>query len=467
MLFSTTVMPPGYALARPAHEGMTCRHGRACNGHWRLERNAAYSGCSMQAVHPSRTHVCVLGAGIVGLSCAWELVRAGMTVTVLDRAAEPAAGTSGANGAQLSYAYVQPLADPSIWRQLPKLLLARDSPLSLRLRLDPWQWAWGLRFLAACRASVSRDSTVQLLQLAGESRAGFDAFLAEERIDCDFSATGKLVLYASEDSFAGARRQLELQRALGSVQAALSAAECVQVEPALAHYAPRIAGAIHTPGECAADCGKVCLELARLLRARGVQFLLGEQARELVQERGRVAAVRCTSGARVQADAFVLALGVDSPMLLRPLGLGAAWQVPVQPLKGYSITVPASAQPGAAPAVNVTDAARKVVFARLGGRLRIAGMAELTDTRDWAIAPRRIASLLATARDVFPQGGEYAAAQSWAGLRPATPRGLPVLGRLAQGPANLFMNTGHGALGFTLAFGSAQRVAQQVRASNI
>ncbi len=416
----------------------------------------------MEPVHTPRTHVCVLGAGIVGLACAWELVQAGMTVTVLDRADHPGAGTSSANGAQLSYAYVQPLADPSLWRQLPALLLARDSPLTLRLRMDPWQWAWGLRFLAACRASTSRDTTVQLLQLAAESRAGFDAFRAGAPIDCDFSATGKLVLYASDEALDGARRQLALQRQLGSVQSALTPAECVQVEPALGHYAPRVAGAIHTPGECAADCHKVCLALARMLRARGVQFVLGEQATALAVQGGRVAAVRLASGASVQADAFVLALGAASPGLVRPLGLRAAWQVPVQPLKGYSITVPAHPQAGAAPSVNVTDAARKVVFARLGDRLRVAGMAELTAVHDVAVAPRRIASLVDTARDVFPQGGVYDQAQPWAGLRPTTPRALPVLGRLPGGPANLFMNTGHGALGFTLAFGSAQRVAAQV-----
>jgi D-amino-acid dehydrogenase len=223
----------------------------------------------MEPVHTPRPHVCVLGAGIVGLATAWELAQAGVTVTVVDRAA-PGQGTSGANGAQLSYAYVQPLADPSLWLQLPKLLLSPDSPLSLRLRFDPWQWAWGLRFLAACRTSVSRRTTERLLALAAESRAGFDDFMARERIDCDFSATGKLVLYADAEGFAGARRQLALQRELGSVQQALAPAECAAVEPALAHYAPRIAGGIHTPGECAADCHKVCQALERLLRARGV-----------------------------------------------------------------------------------------------------------------------------------------------------------------------------------------------------
>jgi len=400
---------------------------------------------------PSR-HICVLGAGIVGLATAWELRRAGHAVTVVDRATA-GAGASGANGAQLSYAYVQPLADPSIWRQLPKLLLSPDSPLQLRLRFDPHQWAWGLQFLAACRASVSEHTTVRLLALAGESRAGFEAWLRETGAQCDHSATGKLVLYASAEGFAAARRQMALQQRLGSVQAALTPAECAQVEPALAHYAPRVAGGIHTPGECAADCLKACQALHAQLEALGVRFVLGVDIERLTVRGGRVVAAQTSQGA-IEADAFVVSLGTGSPALVRPLGVA----LPVYPLKGYSITVPAGS---AAPAVSVTDAARKVVFARVGSRLRVAGMAELTG-EDRSIQPARIASLLATVRDVFPHGGAYEDAQPWAGLRPATPTGEPVTGTPAGAPRNLVLNTGHGALGFTLAFGSARRVAQIV-----
>lgn len=403
---------------------------------------------------PAR-HVCVLGAGIVGLATAWALRRAGHAVTVVDRASA-GAGASSANGAQLSYAYVQPLADPSIWRQLPGLLLAPDSPLQLRPRLDPHQWAWALRFLAACRASVSERTTRRLLALAGESRAGFDAWLRETGAECDYSATGKLVLYAGEAGFAAARRQMALQARLGSVQAALSPAECVQVEPALAHYAPRVAGGIHTPGECAADCFKVCQALHAQLLAGGVRFVLGADIARLVVQDDRVTAVQTSQGV-IEADAFVVSLGTGSPALVRPLGVA----LPVYPLKGYSITVPAPDATAGVPRVSVTDAARKVVFARVGERLRVAGMVELRG-EDRRIAPERIASLVATARDVFPGGGDYGAAEPWAGLRPATPTGEPVTGVAAGGPRNLVLNTGHGALGFTLAFGSAGRVARLV-----
>ena len=399
--------------------------------------------------------VCVLGAGIAGLAAACELQREGHEVTVIDRVGA-GAGASGANGAQLSYAYVQPLADPSIWSQLPRLLLAGSSPLKLRLRLDPDQWRWGLRFLAACRAGVSRSTTQQLLRLAAQSRLAFERLLAEQALDCDFSATGKLVLYADERSFSGARGQLALQRSLGSEQCAVSAAECVAIEPALQHYQPRIAGGIHTPGECAADCYKVCRELVRLLGRRGARFVFDAPISGMVVRQGRVTAVE-TSVGPIEADAFVVALGSASAPLAHRLGL----YLPVYPLKGYSITLPAP-QEAPAPRVNVTDAARKIVFARLGERLRIAGMAELVGS-DMSIPPARIRALIAAAQDVFPGCGDFSRCEPWAGLRPATPTGLPILGRHPRGPANVLFDTGHGALGFTLAFGSAVRIAALLR----
>ncbi|CAN5251084.1 D-amino acid dehydrogenase [soil metagenome] len=398
-------------------------------------------------------HVCVLGAGIVGLATAWQLHRDGHQITVIDRAA-PGAGASGGNGAQLSYSYVQPLADPSIWAQLPKLLLSSDSPLKLRPQLDPLQWRWGLEFLAACNAATSRDTTARLLALAAESRHGFDAMRAEIAPACDFSATGKLVLYRGEEALASAARQVELQRTMGSAQRVVTPAECADIEPALAHYARQIAGAIHTPSECAADCLKVCQALEAWLRAHGVRFLLGTEAQGFTVRAGRVAAVRTADG-EVEADAFVMALGTASHRLGRQLGA----YLPVYPLKGYSITVDVDPALGAAPTVSVTDSARKVVFARLGDRLRVAGMAELVG-HDTRIPAGRIETLADATRAVFPQAGTSAELRPWTGMRPATPTGLPIIGRRGAAPANMLFNTGHGALGFTLAFGSAARIAQ-------
>lgn len=401
-------------------------------------------------------HVCVLGAGIVGLATAWQLNRQGFEVSVIDRAA-PGAGASGGNGAQLSYSYVQPLADPSIWRQLPKLLLSPASPLKLRPQLDPLQWRWGMAFLAACNAQTSRETTARLLTLAAESRNAFEEMRADINPDCDFSATGKLVLYASESSLEGAHRQLELQRTMGSDQRLVTPDECVAIEPALADYRGQMAGAVHTPSECAADCLKVCTELVRALSARGVRFVLDTEIAGFDVRGGKVAAARTSEG-DVAADAFVMALGTASNRLGRQLGA----YLPVYPLKGYSITVDVDPSPGAAPRVNVTDSARKVVFARIGSRLRVAGMAELVG-HDASIPATRIETLAEATRAVFPRAGRLESLHPWTGMRPATPTGVPIIGRLpGAAPRNMLFNTGHGALGFTLAFGSAQQIGRDL-----
>jgi D-amino-acid dehydrogenase len=253
---------------------------------------------------------------------------------------------------------------------------------------------------------------------------------------------------------------MALQRMLGSEQHALTPAECVAIEPALAHHASRFYGAVYTPSEAAADCFKVCQSLERLLRARGVRFMLETTVQNLVRKGERVVEVQ-TSAGPVHADAFVVAMGTGSRRLAASLGL----RVPVYPLKGYSITLDIpEGEDGMAmvPSVNVTDAGKKIVFARIGQRLRVAGMAELVG-EDRRISKTRIAALVSATHEVFPHAGPFQNVNPWAGLRPATPKGLPVQGRLPGGPTNLLFNTGHGALGFTLAFGSAEHIAAGLR----
>ena len=399
--------------------------------------------------------VCVLGAGIVGLATAYELNAAGHDVTVIDRA-QPGSGASGGNGSQLSYSYVQPLADPSIWAQLPKLLLSPSSPLKIRPQLDIHQWRWGLEFLAACNATSSRSTTIALLKLAAESRQGFDAMLAQEKLAVDFSSTGKLVLFSTPQSFAAAQKQMLLQREMGSVQEAVSAEHCVAIEPALASYAPNITGAIYTPSECAADCQKTCDGLLALLRQRGVRFLLYTPIEDIKVSGSSVVAITTPQG-DLEADQYVMALGAASAPMARKLGV----YLPIYPLKGYSITVDVNEAPDYTPSVSVTDSARKVVFARIGSRLRVAGMAELAGY-DTQVAPKQINSLKASTQALFPQCSEFAELNPWAGLRPATPTALPLIGQHAKGPKNMLFNVGHGALGFTLAFGSAARIAKLI-----
>ena len=396
--------------------------------------------------------VCVMGAGIVGLATAYELNLAGHEVVVIDRA-QPGSGASGGNGSQLSYSYVQPLADPSIWKQLPKLLLSPSSPLKIRPQLDVHQWRWGLQFLAACNAATSRSTTIELLQLAAESRQGFDAMLLKEKLSVDFSGTGKLVLFSTQASFAAAQKQMLMQRELGSVQEAVSAARCVEIEPALASYKANILGAIHTASECAADCQKTCNGLRVLLAERGVRFLLDTPIDEIKVAQSYVVAIKTIHG-DIEADQYVMALGAASAPMARKLGV----YLPIYPLKGYSITVEVDPVKPTAPAVSVTDSARKVVFARIGSRLRVAGMAELAGYSTHVV-PEQIESLKASTEAIFPGCSAFAELNPWAGLRPATPTALPLIGKHPKGPTNMLFNVGHGALGFTLAFGSAAKIA--------
>ena len=332
------------------------------------------------------------------------------------------------------------------------MLLSPDSPLKIRPQLDPHQWAWGLRFLRACNARQSAATTRALLALAARSRAAFDAMREREQLACDFSATGKLVLFRSEAAFTAARRQLALQQELGGArQLAVTSAEALAIEPALAGAGEPIAGAIYTPSECAADCQLACNGLAALLQQRGAQLRFGTSATGFARQGGHIGAVH-TSAGDIAADAFVLALGAASATLARPLGL----HLPLYPLKGYSITLELEDDAGA-PRVSITDNARKVVFARIGERLRVAGMAELVG-HDASIPAARIETLESATRALFPHCRAAPGSAPWTGMRPATPTGLPIVGRHPRGPDNLVLNTGHGALGFTLAFGTAQQV---------
>lgn len=402
--------------------------------------------------------ICVVGAGIVGLSSAWFLQRAGHRVTVIDQASGPGMGASAGNGAQLSYSYVQPLADPSLLPGIPAMLLERAGPLKFAPQWSVEQWRWCMEFLAACRTSTSRQTTVELLQLAQESRQAVDAFMAEQQVECDFARTGKLVLYPDAEDLRKAGEQVKFQAAYGARQSLLSPAETLAVEPALAGYGREFYGAIHTPSECSVDGRKLCQELARLLVEQGVSLSFDTRVRTLIRKGQRISALDVEHASdgprRIEADAFVLAAGALSTQLLAQIGT----RIPVYPLKGYSITLPIT-DGVTAPSVSVTDMRRKTVFARIGSRLRVAGMVELTGL-DASIPPARIEQLQASTLALFGAGWRVEDCQPWTGWRPATPTGRPVVA--VSGCDNLYINSGQGALGLTLAFGSAQRLVRLI-----
>lgn len=400
--------------------------------------------------------VLVLGAGVTGLAAAYSLARDGHEVTVLERRHGPAQETSHANGGQLSYSYVAPLAGPGVIGKLPGWLTDPKAPVRFSPHLDPAQWRWGLEFLAACNARQSDLTTRRLLLLSFLSRSLTRQVIEEEGLDCAFSHAGKLIAHSDPAGFEAARRLLDYQRGLGSEQEALSAQECLAAEPSLARIAHRLAGGILTRGEDAAECRLFCVGLEKAMRGGNlaVSFRYGSEARQILVAGGRVIGVATEQGV-IETEALVVSTGVVAPRLLAPLGLRPA----IYPLKGYSLSLPVLKEE-AAPRISVTDFANKVVYARLGQSLRVAGMADLVG-HDPRFDLARLDLLIAQAKEAFPEATDWRELNPWTGLRPATPTGLPLLGPV-RGLANLHLNIGHGGLGFTLAMGSGRVVADLV-----
>ncbi len=374
---------------------------------------------------------------------------------MLERNAGVALETSFANGGQLSYSYVAPLASPSVIPKIPPWLLRRDSPLKFVPELDVEQWRWILAFLAACNQRQADLTTQRLLRLAFYSRSLMYELIRSQSLDFDYVQNGKLVVHTNRDSYESAKHLLDYQRSLGAEQEALDADATVEREPALGHMRPRIAGAIYTASEDAGDCFKFCNELTRLMTAgpNPVTYRFGVEIRRLLPMGDRLMGVETGNGV-FEADRYVLALGTSAPALVKPLGI----RLPVYPLKGYSLSLPVTDEAGA-PRISVTDFKRKVVYARLGNELRVAGMADLAGRRA-EIDTERVGQLVEEVRHAFPQETDFCRLEPWCGMRPATPRGTPVLG--ATSYRNLLLDAGHGALGFTLAAGTGRVVADLV-----
>ena len=396
--------------------------------------------------------VCVLGAGVAGMTTAYFLARDGHTVTVVERNAGVGLETSYANGGQLSYSYVAPLAGPGVLPKVPPWLLKRDAPLRFSPRLDYYQWRFCLQFVLACTAARSELTTSRLLRLSFYSRALMHDMVAGEPLDFDYVRNGKLVFYSDASSFHDAQAMMEYQKSLGCEQDALDRDGCVALEPSLSHIAAGIAGGIYTPSEDAGDCYRFCTSLERIMRGgpNPVGFEFDTRVTGFVRTGARISAVQ-TDRHTIEADCYVVTLGAQSVFLLRPIGIDA----PIYPLKGYSLTLPIAGAT-AAPVVSITDHKRKVVYARLGDELRVAGMADITNYRA-NLDPARIEVLVRQVRDTFPDSADFSRVKPWCGLRPATPQGTPVLGRTRY--ANLLLNVGHGALGFTLACGCGKIMA--------
>jgi D-amino-acid dehydrogenase len=425
-------------------------------------------------MNPQTKHVCVIGAGIVGLSTAWRLMQDGWQVSVIEESAAPGLVTSYANGAQLSYSYVAPLAEPSALTSLPKWLLKKDGPLRIHPSLSPDFVRWSLSFASHCTTAKAHQTTRDLLGLGYLSRRVLRAWLADAPASwttaagLDYRTNGKLVVFRDQAALMSAGAQVAYQHSLnvGCEQYVLSAAECVAKEPALAAMQSKLAGGIYTPSEDVVDSHGLCMYLERLIVSRGGELRYDTRITGAVQEGRRCVALKLKSQSTVleetdaasdveefKADYFVVAAGLSSRELLKKFDTRA----PLLGLKGFSITL--DCEHGIAPSVSITDSHHKIVFAKLGHRLRVAGMVDLgRENRD--IDPSRIAALIKQARDNFPDAGDYAKVQTWAGLRPATPSGRPIIDQTAC--ENVYANIGHGTLGLTLAAGAAELLADKL-----
>lgn len=427
-------------------------------------------------MNPQTKHVCVVGAGIVGLSTAWRLMQDGWQVSVIEESAAPGLVTSYANGAQLSYSYVAPLAEPSAITSLPKWLLQKDGPLHIHPSLSPHFLRWTLSFALHCTGARAHQTTRDLLGLGYLSRRVLREWLADvpaswaTAAGLDYRSNGKLVVFRDASALASANAQVNYQRSLdvGCEQHVLSPSECVQTEPALAGMQSKLVGGIYTPSEDVVDSHGLCKYLERLIVSRGGKLHYDTRITGAVLEGSRCIALKLKSQSMAlqeaqaeqaadmtefKADYFVVAAGLSSRELLQKFDTRA----PLLGLKGFSITL--DCEQGIAPSMSITDSHHKIVFAKLGHRLRAAGMVDLgRENRE--VDANRIAALIQQARDNFPDAGDYSKVQTWAGLRPATPSGRPIIDQTAF--ENVYANIGHGTLGLTLAAGSADMLADKL-----
>jgi len=399
----------------------------------------------------------VLGAGVVGVTSAWYLAEDGHDVTVLER--RPGAGleTSFANGSQISVSQAEPWANPGAPAQILKWLGDEEAPLLFRPMASLRQWSWGLQFLYECLPGRTRDNTEQILRLAVYSGAQLKALRARTGLSYDHLERGILQLYFDPGEFEAAKVRADLIRRGGVELQVKTPQQCIEIEPALGASLLKLAGGAYAPLDESGDAHLFTRNLAELCAKRGVEFQYETTVDRIEADSERVRAVhvvRAGENQRLPADAVVVSLGVQSPFLLEPLGL----RVPVYPVKGYSVTIPIAGHTGA-PTVCLTDEGHKIAVARLGERLRAAGTAELNGY-DTSVNEVRCASILKRVRKLFPDAGDFDRADKWAGLRPATPGNVPIIGRTRI--PGVFVNTGHGTLGWTLCAGSGQAIADIV-----
>jgi D-amino-acid dehydrogenase len=404
--------------------------------------------------------VVVLGAGVIGVTTAYWLAREGKSVCVVDRQPEAALETSFANGGQISVSHAEPWANPSAPSKILKWLFDDEAPLLFRPKLDVHQWLWIARFLIECLPRRADRNTTEIVKLALDSRARLQEIRAREGIHYDERTKGILHFYRDRREFDSASRAAELMKKHGCERRVIGADEAVKIEPALEDSRREIVGATYTAADESGDAKKFTQALASVCERMGVVFLYGSEVvaldADIEASIVRSVEVRTPRGYEsIKARDIVVSLGSYSAPFLRPYGISLM----VYPAKGYSATIPFNGS-NRAPAVSLIDDQYKLVYSNLGDRLRVAGTAELAGY-DLSLNHSRCQSILRNAKALFPRAGKFEAATFWAGLRPATPSNIPYVGPTRR-YHNLWANTGHGTLGWTLAAGSGKRIADMM-----
>ena len=410
-----------------------------------------------------KQHVVVLGAGIIGVSTAWHLLQQGHRVTVVDRQSDAAMETSFANGAQISVSFCEPWANAGAPFKVAKWLLRDDSPLLFRPRLDPHQWRWGLSFLGQCSDAAFERNVRQLVALGRYSHESLKGVVAATGIQYERLERGILHFFSSEADFQAGAAASELMRRFGVDRRVLDRAEVLKVEPALAAFGPHIHGGTFTPSDESGDARVFTQQLVQRCQALGAEFRFDTDVEGLDTAGGQVSGVRLRHRPTGQRSAlvgeqYVAAMGSYTAPLLRPLGI---W-LNIYPAKGYSATMTLK-RPQDASVVSLLDDTRKIAISRLGHQIRVAGTAELAgfDTAlDGPTARKRCAALVQRYDELFPGVADTSAPNFWTGLRPSTPTNIPYIGRSKV--ANLWLNAGHGTLGWTHGAGSGQALAELI-----
>jgi len=402
-------------------------------------------------------HILVLGAGVIGVTTAWFLQKQGHQVTVVDRQSQAGLETSYANGGQVSVSHAEPWANPSAPLKVLKWLFRADAPLLFRPKLDPAQWRWAMSFLTQCTSAKAAHNIRQMVNLGTYSRSQLQALRQETGLEYDQVTKGILHFYTNPAEFDAALEPTRIMCDLGCDRQVIDASRAVELEPALKNIQHKIAGATYTPEDESGDARKFTQALAERCQEAGVEFCYGTDVLGFERAGERILGVQVLKDGHhetMRADAYVLSLGSFSAALARQLGLF----LNIYPAKGYSITVPVKNEE-AAFNVSLTDDEYKLVYSRLGDRIRVAGTAELSGYSR-TLNYTRCRAIVRRTAEIMPEAGYWDQAEFWTGLRPATPSNVPYVGKSHF--ANLYLNTGHGTLGWTHSCGSAAALADIV-----